>query len=485
MKRRLVALGIALVILAGLGGVYFLLDKKGTVSSELSSDTTESTTSLLQGVSGKTVVKSANIVSFSLKNQNGSLNAYKKDDKWYVEGLEDADFSQEALSMTAYALSDITAARTIDSPDDDIAKYGITEFSAKAIGKSEQGETVILTVGDETSDGKYRYVAVEGEKRIYMISSASAQYYMGSVDDYINKSVDSINADGITYIKVTRPEKDEIEIEYDPNNALTKGFSEGSGLAALIMNKPYENAIVYPFDLKEEMLSSLNELKPEKLVSAEKTDGKDYGLDKPKTHIELKDSENRSIIVDVGDSVTIENEVYRYARFNGKNEIFLTSAAVIADFENADASYIIQPFIALHPRSNVEKIEIKNKDKDYTVFFKTEGDKKIAVDDEGVKRDNRNTYINDKLIEKEKFSDFYEAVTGISFDDIITDYTIEGNVTAKIEYTLSNGETDSIEFHDYDSNFYITEKGKGAYMLVSKQDIRALVDYAQRLITEE
>ena len=113
--------------------------------------------------------------------------------------------------------------------------------------------------------------------------------------------------------------------------------------------------------------------------------------------------------------------------------------------------------------------------------FRAEGENKIFTDEEGVLRDNRNTYINDKKIEKKEFSDFYEAVVGLSFDDVVENVAPTGEPVGKITFKLTDGITDTEEFYDYDTNFYRVKKGEDASFIIDKQDIQTLLTQAKEL----
>ena len=480
MKKRLIALCAAVAALAVLICVYFAATKVKQGGDKLGEESTESTTSLLQSFVGEKIARIDAVDSYKLVNSKGTLSVHRKGDEYEIEGFEKVKTSQDVLKSIADLFTGISSVRTIEENAADLSKYGIGEISpyGEAIGKDGK-ETVRL--GDISTDGKYRYFVLDDKQDVYIMSATGAGYLEYGIDDVIDKTVAKISKERITYCDIKQKGKDEILIEYDADNAVVKNYADTSGLAALVMKKPMENMIVYPYNLQNELLGNVLSVKPGAFVTADPSNLADYGLAEPELTVELKDGAGGELYLEAGSSVKIENTDQTYVRFDGRSEIFLMETRLLEPFKNAEAKDFIQPFIALHTRSDVENILLAYGDEKYTVEFKTEGDNKIAPDEEGVVRDKRNTYINGTKVERSEFTDFYEAVVGLSFDDIVAPVPVSGDLKASIVYTLSDNSVDRVEFYDYDANFFRVKKGEDTSILVSKQDVKQLIEYAKKL----
>ena len=112
-----------------------------------------------------------------------------------------------------------------------------------------------------------------------------------------------------------------------------------------------------------------------------------------------------------------------------------------------------EKFVSLYQRSKVKSIVI-NGNKKYTVDFRTEGDNDFKTVD-GIQKDYRNTYINNKLVDKDTFTDFYELLIGIGFDNIVKKVDTNGEPALTITFNLVDGSKNEAKYYDYDSNFFV------------------------------
>ena len=263
----------------------------------------------------------------------------------------------------------------------------------------------------------------------------------------------------------------------DTNNE----YAEKNGLATLVMEEPVENMLVYPYNLQGSVLVNLDSLNISDLVEISPSDLSKYGLDSPACSIYIADKDN-SISVKTGDFVPDTNNEYVYVMVNDRPEVFTMAYNAIRPFEDASVADFVEKFISIYQRSKVNKITIEG-DKTYTVDFKAEGENDFREVDEGVTQDFRNTYINNKLIDRDTFTDFYELLVGIGFDDIIPHYEIQGEPEVTITFELSDGSTDTAHYYNYDNTFYVVNKGGNdeSALLVSKQTVRKVLSEAENL----
>ena len=106
------------------------------------------------------------------------------------------------------------------------------------------------------------------------------------------------------------------------------------------------------------------------------------------------------------------------------------------------------------------------------------------MQEDGVKRDRRNTYINDVPIDRDTFTDFYEQLAAIGFDNYDMNAKAEGTPVVTITFELADGSKDVAEYFNYNSDFYVVRKGSNTSMLVNKQTVTKVINEARKLINK-
>ena len=233
-------------------------------------------------------------------------------------------------------------------------------------------------------------------------------------------------------------------------------------------------------------LEDASALNVEKLVDPKPTELSKYGLDNPEMEVVLKDR-NTELTVKVGSQVQDDSDIdYRYVQINNRNEVFTMDQRALQSFFDADIVDFVQPFVSLHSRSSVNKIEAENNDKKFNVEFKSEGENTFVKTKEGVEKDNRNAYVSGKLVKRELFSPFYQNIVGLSFDSILKENAnVSGTPQAVITYVMKDGSKEKIEFYNYDDNYYVAKKGESSTLVVNKQSVRKLFLDAEKVLNGE
>ena len=472
MKKKLYSLIIAIVVLALLFGIYLFASGKSSDETEENTDESISMEDL-----GTQITSLSNVDTFTLKNKNGDFTFNKKGDTWGIDGYNNS-FNSSVLDTMSRVFSSLYAESIIEENAQDMSKYSLDTPLAVA----SSGDTTI-NLGSLTTDGKYYYVSLNDNKTVYMVNSARLNCLEYGLNDMIDKSLPKIDSDTVQELSISykSEDKDNIVVKYDADNPLAREYAEKNGLATLVMEEPVENMLVYPYNLQGSVLVNLDSLNISDLVEISPSDLSKYGLDSPACSIYIADKDN-SISVKTGDFVPDSNNEYVYVMVNDRPEVFTMAYNAIRPFEDASVADFVEKFISIYQRSKVNKITIEG-DKTYTVGFKAEGENDFREVDEGVTQDFRNTYINNKLIDRDTFTDFYELLVGIGFDDIIPHYEIQGEPEVTITFELSDGSTDTAHYYNYDNTFYVVNKGGNdeSALLVSKQTVRKVLSEAENL----
>lgn len=464
MKKKVYILLAGVAVLAILSCVYITASKQTDDSTDTVSET------IANEDLGTEIINAKAVKNFTLINAQGTFDFVKKGDKWSVTGYDNS-FDTTAVENMASVFSSLYAEQTIDN--EDLSKYGLSSPAVKAVC----GDTVI-NVGTITTDSKYYYISLNNDKNIYMVNASRIEPLNYGFNDIIDKSVDKIDANSIQELSIDYIDKEDILVKYDKDNPIAREYSEKNGLATLVLQKPVDNMLVYPYNLQASVLQNLASLNVSELADIKPDNLADYGLDKPVCTIYVADKEN-SIKVKVGGFVQGTEDTIAYVMVNDRPEVFTMEYRALKPFVNAQIADFVEKFVSLYQRSKVESISIEG-DKKFDVDFKAEGDNDYKTVD-GITKDYRNTYINGKLVDKDKFTDFYELLIGIGFDDIIPKTETKGTPAVTITFNLTDGSKNSAEYYDYDNSFYVVNKGDANSLLVSKQTVRKVISEAENL----
>lgn len=474
MKKKLILLIAAIVILGVLLGLYAFGSKDG--GGDVQQDSTEE-----EVVTPQTYTlmdrEMSEISRVTISANQKEIVYLPKDNTFTVEGYEDADLSQINVESVVSSFAKLYSSNVVVDNPEDLSVYGLENPSAVGTGEYTDGTKAVIYIGDITPDKSYYYAMLEGDTKVYLIDVLSGGRFYYNIGQLLNTNISTINKDTVTYINIQQKGKDEILIVYDENDSNVNENLKNNGLFTLSMKKPIDGVLVYPYNLQSYMLSSLASIVVKDVIDVTPENLADYGLDDPILRVTLKDNSN-SLKMIVGNDID-DNTVY--VMVNDRPEVFSMSKAAILSFMDVNITDFIQKFVALHTRSKVEKIDIKSVYGDYNIKFVTKGENMVTENGEGVADDKRITYINDTEIERESFTNFYELLVGITFDALDKEAAATGEPQVSIGYTMTDGDVDMVQFYNYNENFYVAKKGENSSMVVSKQSVKQVIDKAREL----
>lgn len=465
MKKKTIYMAIAIALLVLLAAVYLLSkDNKNSVNTDITQPESQN----------EIYVTDTEITNqLEVSNSHGIYVIRYVDDKYVVEGYENNSISQSDMKYLITVFSKLKAEKLVEENAADIAKYGFNDDNPFVrLGDSE----TVISIGSLTSDRKYRYVTCD-DKNVYIVNASFCELALRDIKEFINRSVTTIAAKNVDYVHIVSQGKPEILIQPDNENTVIKDYVSTSGLSALLMVSPIKDAIVYPTNMQEYILSDLSAMAISSVEELNPRDLSKYGLDNPTTEITIKDGDNE---LNIKKGIAFDENSF-YVTINDRPEIYTMTKDCFNLFENVNVMDFIQTFVSLHSRSRVDNIVFSTPNGSHKIELKSEGENTISTDSEGVKRDNRNDYIDSKLIDKETFGDFYEMLSGISFDSIEYNKSMSENTPVyTITYNLSDGTSDSSAMYEYNDNFCFMNS-ENNILLVNKQQLVQLEDKINEL----
>lgn len=283
MKKQVIQLVVALVLLAGALGAFLLLRGQEDEPSA-SSVPAQETVYVLGGVPQPFVrkVEIRNTVdAFTI--ENGFANAIEEKNnaenaEYSIPGLAVDSLNQSMLKSILTAAGNLPAKKLVAESGADLALYGLNDPEITLTATYETGSAT-LQVGDEAPGGEGVYVAL-GEK-VYLIDTTRVTNLRGSRLSFVNKTITPGTAESAQFETVTLsgakyPEPIAIRKTEDSESAKMAGLSSYIITAPIQVEADSERGIT--------PLASVFGLAAQTVVdSAQYGDAKsaEYGLDTP------------------------------------------------------------------------------------------------------------------------------------------------------------------------------------------------------------
>jgi uncharacterized protein DUF4340 len=248
---------LILVILAlGIGGYAYFVESKrepaGTAAKK----------------PGVFTVDTEKIEEVEIKSASGDTTSLKKNGaKWEITAPQKLDVDDTEISSVLSTLRTLEVQRTIDENPKSLAGFGL-EPPRITVGFRAAGESGMhrLQVGNKTPTGGDLYARVEGQPKLFLISSY--------LEDSLNKNMFALRDK--TLLKFAREDVDSLTIE------------PASGTALAFAKKGNDWRFTKPFDAKADVSATdgiIGRLAQTRMKSVAAADGtaelKKYGLDKP------------------------------------------------------------------------------------------------------------------------------------------------------------------------------------------------------------
>ncbi|MCR5178782.1 MAG: DUF4340 domain-containing protein [Lachnospiraceae bacterium] len=182
MKRKKAGLLIILVVLVLLIGAFFGLRKYNEIQDE--KDSADESVSVLD-------IDTADVTEYSVTNSYGEFIFTRSEDGWLGSG-DAAGIDKLDIDEIESRLGDactFTADYAIDEPLD-LSEYGLDDPDITVTLKTKSRGDIELLYGDENSSVHMRYVLVNGDDNVYLVSMYKAGRF-DFTEDGITKKEDS------------------------------------------------------------------------------------------------------------------------------------------------------------------------------------------------------------------------------------------------------------------------------------------------------
>lgn len=441
---------ILVVIVALLGGAYFLISRNKAADD----GTIDETTDIIK----LTDYTSDQVESLTLQNPDGTYVIVKKDTDWVLSSPTDINADTSVLSSIVINASSVTADKLVEENAQDMSIYGLDDPILVKLKVADNKETT-LEIGDMTPTKSGYYARVSGENKVYVIDSYTGGKLVISRNDMRLKTLYNITSDIINQLSMDRNGQNVFASSMDADNnwSLTQPIKGSMNTTAV-----------------SPMLEALANATVTEFIEDKPSDLSQYGLDSPSYVFDFSTTTAGAFKLILGDEKTKGSEIY--AKLDGKDEVFAIDSSAFT-FLDKPLKEIVDVFAYIVNIDQVTKIDLtmdgKTTNMTLDVYKDAEGNSDSDKDKFTV--DGKDASGKD-ADDKQPFRTFYQSLIGISLDEIDANATPSGEPEISINYTLKTG-TMKVDYISKDANYYyVVRNGEYAGILVkkNKQDMGVL-----------
>lgn len=442
-SRKMLLMLAALLILAG---GYAAVSRIGTQSTAQVSEQTGSFALLDTQADG--------IAAVSWTDEGETVAFERQDGAWIKTGDDGFPVNQEALEALAARAAALTATRELTDVDN-LADYGLSEPAFTLTVTLEGGETIALAQGDETPFGDGCYVSVTGRDAIYTVAEPLEDSFLLTLGEMAQ--MESFpEADSVMRVTVGTA----VDAIYDEVSAIWYDAQTG---------EPLDGAKI------QSLISDVQALSWSALVSASAGDEElaGWGLDETAaTVVTLYDGDGAVLTLLLGSE---DSGGDRYAR--------LPDSRMVYTFEGSDVDGILTASIdTLWQKRPItigydELVRAEFTFASGSVSLKPEHTASAAAGDEAADGETDDTQAQEDgaLAEREQEDEtLFDKAAAISGFKRVEEQP-SGEPVLTVSITGADGKSFALAFYDYDESSYLLPITDSAAMLVSAEDVDALI----------
>ncbi len=452
MKKKIISIIAAVIVLALLTAAYFLLSRVEAPSeNNEKNNTITEYTSLLS-------IPSDTITRYSIKTADFEYALVKNNDEWAVEGKEFIRLDSVKVDELIKAAAVINADDVIENAGE-LISYGLDKPHAE-IKLFADGAEYDIKIGNAAPTQDRYYITFNNDGKVYTLFNSSAKAMIQSIDNLRMKNLHNITEEGLKKLDefvsmvIEKPNGNIISIRRKNAEELQNDIAAN----AFIMDKPYyKNINTDTFE--QYLFEKIPNLKIISYVEDAPNDLSKYGLDQSQKTVLRFQTVNEKLELELGKE---ENGMY-YAKLPSENSVFTLSANELSVLK-LETFKLLDPSIYLAFIGDVESVEFKSGSGESIMF---------GIEDMG---DNSyKYYANDKEVEEKKFQAIYQEIIALSFT-APSGGSLSGNADYEYSFKFRDGRVDTVKFvSENERNYAAVVNGKAEFSL-DKGQVKALAD---------
>lgn len=452
--------------------VYVILLNKGSGDTTVVDDKLEDNSSLL-------IIdySTDEINSITVTNQDGTMTYVAYEDGVKNKDALDMPLNQGYGNNMFKGLSNMVAVSSLGEVES-LSDYGLDNptIQVTIVDKKDAKQTLLF--GDEVPMEGGRYLLVEGEKEVFIVSESYYTYYNYSKLDMIQvTTLPTIPTEYITAVEISKEDEMLLSLSYDEN--IASDYSKANFWTLKAKDRPTLAASVDEVQNLTANYASYNFIN---CVDYNATDLRQYGLHKPTKlrvnyyNLENVEGKDEQVKVESTLELWIGDEVddKYYVKESSSNSVHTMSKSSVEKLLAFEYFTLINKFVSLVNIKDVEKIIITDESKIHEI------DMIETTQIEGTEEYQYTYKVNGNEIEEKTFKTFYQKLIGLKYDrDLVskdTNSQLLGDEILSIIFYLRDGNELKVDYYDFDEN-YLKVMIKGIeYFLVDKREVNELLE---------
>lgn len=417
-------------------------------------------------------LENENIKQIALKTKNHTIKFIKKGERW-TSNLAFPIIESEVNSLS-YVFFGLRAEQVIDESPQDLEQYGLKD-PAVTIEVTAVNETqpTIMYLGDLTPSGSSYYFRLHDDPAVYTISSYNGEKFLLTPADFRDNSLAQIDIEKINYFKLSRAGQPDLEIQLNTGNSEFAQY----GIGIWQMTKPYQEPISVATDKFQPILQSITSItNANRFIDDNPADLSRYGLAKPRAEVIIKDDQSQFRLL-IGKPM---NDEAFYCKKPDSKAVFTISSNALS-FLDIKAFELVDKFAYIVNIDYVDKVQITGLGSKYDLII-TRKAKKSSTDDSP--EFEASYHINGKKVKEQSFKSAYQNIIGLLVEAECPAPPKNRAPELSMTFTLNKGPQREvqIDYVPYDYDFYAVFRGGKAEFLISKDQIKTMLNELKNTI---
>ncbi len=371
-----------------------------------------------------------------------------------MEGLPDFNLNQsESSKLVGYA-ANLTALRQIEENVTDFAAYGLDEPQATITMHYTDGSKAVWLMGDNAPTSTAHYMCRQDTRTVFLVYKTACDVFGKHINDMYVLKMPVLFDDTTIVEKLLIEQKGKPTIELVQLDSMDSTFS----MSSIKLVQPIE------YDAQSERAALFMDESTYVHIAGyagEKSNLSEAGLDDPRARIRITDTKGNVLNYIVGNYA---NETQVYVQVDDTDTVYLADTARLKFLDNANVGYLVDQFTNLVNIEMIDAVTVSAGEQSDTISIK--------------RNEGTATYFFDGVETSEKeFKDVYMEIIGLMINKLSDDYYLEGDVVAKITYTLNVEPYEfTVEYLTYDKDYYAVRRNGVTLFLIKQDRVQSMID---------
>jgi len=329
-----------------------------------------------------------------------------------------------------------------------------------------------LHVGAHSHDFRHRFLMVEGDPAMYLVSNFLVESMQQDIDMLLDRNIPVMHADAAQKLVIDERGRPMVKLEviYAINPLVDEPIQ------TLTMIEPFENRALAYHRLDEVIFGPLNAIQLLGVANIRPVNLSSYGLHDPILEIIYR-SDDDDVHLIFGDTfsetVSGVDVTMIYVMDTNRPHVFTTPFGPVNALLNLNMFDFVDRFIALVDIRDVEGIQITTPEQDFNIVLNHDEDptvQRIAP------------VMNGVSVSEDDFRTAYRFIIALSADAEIAAFAPTGTPEISILYKRINNPNTHVRLFRHDANFFaVSLNGEDVWYLTNQRDVYTMLRELENL----